>query len=101
MNKFIDYLCYILLGAILGQAIGQPYGISPEVISVTVILLCYCFELDSIYSNVRRIHGIEKNLSIWKILWLLLSFKFKALGEAFKDLKNLSIEEKNIKETKD
>ena len=27
LNKIVDYICYVLLGAVLGKAIGEPYGI--------------------------------------------------------------------------
>ena len=56
------------------------------VVSKTVIVLCYCFEVDSIYGHICEIHGIKKKYSIWKILFKLLTFKFKDLGEAFKDM---------------
>lgn len=86
LNKVIDYICYVLLGAVLGKAIGEPYGMDPIIVSITVMVLCYCFEVDSIYGHICEIHGIKKKYSIWKILFKLLTFKFKDLGEAFKDM---------------
>lgn len=96
LNKLVDYICYILLGAVLGKALGEPYGIDPIVVSITVMVLCYCFEIDSIYSHICEIHGIKKRYSIWKILFKLITFKFKDLGEAFKDM----AEQKNNSKTK-
>lgn len=86
LNKIVDYICYVLLGAVLGKAIGEPYGMDPIVVSITVMVLGYCFEVDSIYGHICEIHGIKKKYSIWKILFKLLTFKFKDLGEAFKDM---------------
>lgn len=86
LNKIVDYICYVLLGAVLGKAIGEPYGMDPIVVSITIMVLCYCFEVDSIYGHICEIHGIKKKYSIWKILFKLLTFKFKDLGEAFKDM---------------
>lgn len=86
LNKIVDYICYVLLGAVLGKAIGEPYGMDPIIISITVMILGYCFEVDSIYGHICEIHGIKKKYSIWKILFKLLTFKFKDLGEAFKDM---------------
>lgn len=86
LNKLVDYICYILLGAVIGKAIGEPYGVDPIEVSITIIILCYCFEIDSIYGHICEIHGIKKKYSIWKILFKLLTFKFKDLGEAFKDM---------------
>ena len=97
LNKLVDYICYILLGAVLGKALGEPYGIDPIVVSITVMVLCYCFEIDSIYDHICEIHGIKKRYSVWKILFKLITFKFKDLGEAFKDM----AEQKNNSKTKD
>lgn len=97
LNKLVDYICYILLGAVLGKALGEPYGIDPIAVSITVMILCYCFEIDSIYSHICEIHGIKKRYSVWKILFKLITFKFKDLGEAFKDM----AEQKNNSKTKD
>lgn len=97
LNKLVDYICYILLGAVLGKALGEPYGIDPIVVSITVMVLCYCFEIDSIYGHICEIHGIKNRYSVWKILFKLITFKFKDLGEAFKDM----AEQKNNSKTKD
>lgn len=97
LNKLVDYICYLLLGAVLGKALGEPYGIDPMVVSITIMVLCYCFEIDSIYGHICEIHGIKKRYSIWEILFKLITFKFKDLGEAFKDM----AEQKNNSKTKD
>lgn len=102
LNKIVDYICYVLLGAVLGKAIGEPYGMNPIVVSITLMVLCYCFEVDSIYGHICEIHGIKKRYSIWKILFKLLTFKFNDLGEAFKEMaeqKNNS--KKNTKDNED
>lgn len=97
LNKLVDYICYILLGAVIGKAIGEPYGVDPIVVSITVMILCYCFEVDSIYGHICEIHGIKKRYSIWRILFKLLTLKFKDVGEAFKDM---SEQKNNFKNTK-
>jgi hypothetical protein len=98
LNKIVDYICYVLLGAVLGKAIGEPYGMNPIVVSITAMVLCYCFEIDSIYGHICEIHGIKKRYSIWGILFKLLTLKFKDLGEAFKDMAE---QKNNFKNTKD
>ena len=60
LNKIVDYICYVLLGAVLGKAIGEPYGMNPIVVSITAMVICYCFEIDSIYGHICEIHGIKK-----------------------------------------
>lgn len=96
-NKIIDYLCYVLLGAVIGKAIGDPYGLNPITVSITIMILCYCFEIDSIYNHICELHGVKKRHSIWAILWKFITFKFKDVGEAFQDMRNQSKDFKNNK----
>ena len=96
LNKLVDYICYILLGAVIGKAIGEPYGVDPIEVSIT-IMICYCFEIDSIYGHICEIHGIKKQYSIWKIIFKLLTLKFNELGEAFRDMAE---QKNNFKNTK-
>lgn len=100
LNKIVDYICYVLLGAVLGKAIGEPYGMNPIVVSITIMVICYCFEIDSIYGHICEIHGIKKQYSIWKIIFKLLTLKFKDVSEAFKDMSEQKNQFKN-KNTKD
>ena len=93
----IDYICYLLMGAVLGKAIGEPYGLDPLVVSITVLVVCYGFEVDSIYGHICTLHGVEKRYSIWKILWSIVTLKFNNLSEAFKDMSEQS---RNYKQSK-
>ena len=97
LNKIVDYICYVLLGAVLGKAIGEPYGMNPIAVSITVLVVCYGFEVDSIYGHICTLHGVEKRYSIWKILWSIVTLKFNNLSEAFKDMSEQS---KNYKQSK-
>lgn len=97
LNKVIDYLCYVLLGAVIGKAIGDPYGFNPITVSITIMILCYCFEIDSIYNHICELHRVKKRYSIWTILWKSITFKFKDVGEAFQDMRNQSKDFKNNK----
>lgn len=101
LNKLVDYICYILLGAVMGKAIGEPYGVDPIEVSITIMILCYCFEVDSIYGHICEIHGIKKRYSIWRILFKLLTLKFKDVGEAFKDMSEQKNQFKNNKDNED
>lgn len=101
LNKFIDYLCYIILAAILGKVLGEPYGVDPINIAVIVILLCCGFELDSIYSHICELHHIKKPISLWRLLTSLISFKFKSIGDNVKELgDNLSDKDNNTNKNK-
>lgn len=68
INKMIDYFVYILLGTSLAMAIGEPYGLDPKIVSISVLLLCYLLEIDSIYDHICELHNIKKKISIWKVV---------------------------------
>ena len=87
-NKFIDYILYISMGALLGKAFGTPFGWDPIVISAIVMILCYGFEIDSIYGHICVIHDIKTHISIWKILFMIITLRFKSLQNILNDMAN-------------
>lgn len=98
LNKFVDYFLYILLGTSLGMALSQSYeGLNPVIIASTILAFCYAFEIDSIYDHICYIHGKKKTISIWRALWLIITFRFGDL----RDIDNLKpIEEKPLNPNK-
>lgn len=91
-NKFIDYVLYIVLGTTLAMALGQPWDIRPVYIASGILILCYAFEIDSIYSHVCYLHGAKKEISIFKVIWLILTLRFKELRE----LENIATNKREI-----
>lgn len=85
-NKFIDYILYIVLGTTLAMSIAMPWNIEPIYISAGILILCYAFEIDSIYSHICYLHGAKKEISIFKVIWLMLTLRFKEL----RDLENIA-----------
>lgn len=81
LNKFVDYILYIIVGTSVGMAIGNPYGFNPMIVSCTLLALCYAFEIDSIYGHICQLHGVNKRLNIWKAIWLFITFRFSELKE--------------------
>lgn len=88
-NKAVDYMCYTFLGITIGKAIAEPYGVDPIVTAITAMLLCYGFEIDSIYGHILELHGVKVKYSIWRLLWYILSLKFSKFSEALEDIKNI------------
>lgn len=86
LNKSIDYLCYITLGIVLGKAFGEPFGLQPHTLAVIVMILCCGFEIDSIWSHICILHGFKKPVSIWRIILMLLSLKFKEIKEELTEI---------------
>ena len=57
VNKFIDYLTYTLLGAILGLAIFEPLGIATHIQTAAAGIGIGClFDLSSIIGHVCYVH---------------------------------------------
>lgn len=81
LNKVIDYLCYILVASFLGMSFGKPLGIEPITIASVVLLMCYGFEIDSIYSHICELHGIKNGISIWKIIMYIITLRFQGLKD--------------------
>ena len=85
-NKIIDYLCYIFIGVTIGKAIAEPYGVDPIIAAITAMVLCYCFEIDSIYGHILELHNIKVKYSIWKLLAFILTLRFKQFASAIEDI---------------
>lgn len=95
LNKVVDYLCYILVAAFLGMALGDPLGLKPVNIAMVSLLMCYGFEIDSIYSHICELHGVKNGISIWRIIIYLITFRFNSLKEVLSNLENNSQSENN------
>ena len=85
-NKIIDYLCYIFIGVTIGKAIAEPYGVDPIITAITAMVLCYCFEIDSIYGHILELHNIKVKVSIWKLLAYILTLRFKQFATVIEDI---------------
>ena len=74
INKAADYVCWILLGGILGKAMAVPFGISPEVVAAIVVLIASVIEIDSIIQNyfeARGVHGMSLRVLVGS--WLRIT----------------------------
>ena len=85
-NKVVDYLCYLFIGVTIGKAIAEPYGVDPIITAITAMLLCYGFEIDSIYGHILELHNIKIKYSIWKLLAFILTLRFKQFASAIEDI---------------
>lgn len=90
MNKMMDYFCYITLGSLIGKVLGEYYSFDPTMISVSIIILCYAFEIDSIYGHICALHGIKKHYSIWKLIGMIFTLRFKSFGDSIKNMNEQS-----------
>ena len=84
-NKVVDYLTYLIVGALLGLAITEPMGWCDHIWTAAagLGLGCTC-ELASIAGHVIYVKlGIEVSIKdAWKFIWRFIAKFFKAKGNA-------------------
>lgn len=85
-NKAVDYIAYLMLGAILGMAIFEPLGIASHTVTAAVGLgLGMLWEIDSIVGHICALHGIRNRISVKKFLIALIKKKNEDIGEALEE----------------
>lgn len=85
-NKAVDYLTYLLVGALLGMAIFEPLGWAGHTTTAAVGLGFGCiWEIDSIVGHVCALHGINKKFSVKRFIISLIKKKNEDVGEALED----------------
>ena len=57
INKFVDYICWIILAGMLGQTFGVVFHI--PLLSMIVLLVVYTIELSSIFNNYFFYKGLK------------------------------------------
>lgn len=85
-NKFVDYLTYLIIGALLGLAIFEPLDMATHTVTAAVALGLGClFELDSIIGHVVAVHGGKWRFSVKRFLVTLVKRKNEDIGDAVED----------------
>ncbi len=64
LNKITDYLCWVTLAGLFGQAFGQILGI--PALAAIILLVIYVLELSSCFSNFFEARGIKKKVNLWR-----------------------------------
>lgn len=64
LNKITDYICWVTLAGLFGQAFGQILGI--PALAALILLVIYILELSSCFSNYFEARGINKKVNLWK-----------------------------------
>lgn len=85
-NKAVDYLTYLLVGALLGMAIFEPLGWTDHTTTAAVGLGFGCiWEIDSIVGHVCALHGISNKFSVKRFIISFIKKKNEDVGEALED----------------
>lgn len=78
-NKFVDYLMYMLVAAMIGMVVEQIGWWSHTNVALCGILLgCFC-EIESILGHWARLHGFT--FSIRKVILRFISTKSKDVAD--------------------
>lgn len=65
INKLVDYICWVTLAGLFGQAFGTVLGI--PILSVLFLLIVYGIEVSSCFNNYFEEKGIKKKVNIFKL----------------------------------
>lgn len=85
-NKAVDYLTYLLVGALLGMAIFEPLGWTDHTTTAAIGLGFGCiWEIDSIVGHACALHGVVNRFSVKRFLISLIKRKNEDVGEAVED----------------
>ena len=77
INKLVDYICWITLAGVVGNAFGTVFGI--PILSAIILFVIYAIELTSCFNNYFEFKGINKKINVWKL------FGKKELSEVLED----------------
>lgn len=80
VNKFIDYLCWLLFAGIFGMAFAKHFGWNTMLVVDMVMIVACLAEIDSILQNYAQARGIE-GFSLRALIAAIIRGKNKALGD--------------------
>ena len=65
INKLVDYVCWVTLAGLFGNAYGEILGI--PILSALFLLIVYGVEISSCFNNYFEYKGIKKRINIFKL----------------------------------
>lgn len=65
INKLVDYICWVTLAGVFGEAFGEILGI--PILSALILLIVYGIEISSCFNNYFEAKGIKKKVNIFKL----------------------------------
>ena len=66
INKTVDYICWVTLAGLFGQAFGEVLGI--PLLAGIMMLVVYGIELNSCFSNYFAARGMKLKFNVFKFL---------------------------------
>lgn len=65
INKMVDYLCWIILSGVIGQAFGVPLSI--PLLPLIILLVIFGCEINSCYSNYFESKGKKIKVNVFRL----------------------------------
>ena len=66
INKLVDYVCWVTLAGVFGQAYGSVLDI--PALAALMLLVVYGIELTSIFNNYFEYKGMRRKINVFKLL---------------------------------
>lgn len=66
INKLVDYVCWVTLAGVFGQAYGSVLDI--PALAALMLLVVYGIELTSIFNNYFEYKGLHTKINVFKLL---------------------------------
>lgn len=66
INKLVDYVCWVTLAGVFGQAYGSVLDI--PALAALMLLVVYGIELTSIFNNYFEYKGMRMKIDVFKLL---------------------------------
>lgn len=66
INKLVDYVCWVTLAGVFGQAYGSVLDI--PALAALMLLIVYSIELTSIFNNYFEYKGMRMKINVFKLL---------------------------------
>lgn len=86
LNKTVDYMSYLLIGALAGLAITEPMGLCNHTVTAAIGIGLGCmFEVSSIIGHVCYVKGWDIQINWGRLIVAFLKFKWKELGDIFEE----------------
>lgn len=65
INKLVDYVCWVTLAGVFGQAYGSVLDI--PALAALMLLVVYGIELTSIFNNYFEYKGMRRKINVFKL----------------------------------
>lgn len=100
-SKVVEYLLYLSIGATIGKAILEAYGIPQAYGTVVALSIVTLIETDSVVGHVLYLRGYRFRFSLFSFIFYLAKGKHKEITDAAEAAVKQPIEDENTASNRD